>query len=63
MSAFRSKQLKKLAFWISECRQPVAINETYFIEANLDNKGKFERIKKALITFDCEDELIIKSKD
>ena len=30
----------------SECRQPVAINETYFIEANLDNKGKFERIKK-----------------
>lgn len=47
----------------SECRKPVAINETYFIEANPDSKGKFERIKKALTTFGCEDELIIKYQD
>ncbi|MGC9528200.1 MAG: DUF262 domain-containing protein [Limnospira sp.] len=46
----------------NRCRQATAINETYFIEANIDNKGKFERIKKALTIFDCEDELIIKYK-
>jgi uncharacterized protein with ParB-like and HNH nuclease domain len=41
-------------------RQPVAINDTYFIEANFDSIGKFERIKHALTIFDSEDELIIK---
>lgn len=41
-------------------RQPVAINNTYFIEANFDSIGKFERIKHALTIFDFEDELIIK---
>ena len=41
-------------------RQPVAINDTYFIEANFDSIGKFERIKQALTIFDSEDELIIK---
>lgn len=41
-------------------RQPVAINDTYFIEANIDSTGKFERIKFALTVFDCEDELTIK---
>ncbi|WP_353734949.1 HNH endonuclease family protein [Okeania sp. SIO1H4] len=46
----------------SQCRQAAPINETYFIEAHLDSKKKFERIKKALTVFDCEEELIIKYK-
>ncbi len=41
-------------------RQPVAINDTYYIEANIDNMGKFDRIKQALTIFDLEDELMIK---
>ena len=41
-------------------RQAVPINDTYFIEANIDNMGKFDRIKQALTTFDFEDELTIK---
>ncbi len=41
-------------------RQPVPINDTYFIESNIDNNAKFERIKQALTIFDFEDELIIK---
>lgn len=41
-------------------RQAVAINDTYFIEGNIDNIGKFDRIKQALTIFDFEDELIIK---
>ena len=41
-------------------RQPVPINDTYFIESNIDNNGKFERIKQALAIFDFEDELTIK---
>lgn len=41
-------------------RQAVAINDTYFFEANLDNMGKFDRIKYALTLFDSEDELSIK---
>jgi uncharacterized protein with ParB-like and HNH nuclease domain len=44
-------------------RQAVAINETYFIEANLDNKGKFERIKYALNKAGITDELFIKYAD
>jgi len=36
------------------------INDTYFIEGNIDNKGKFDRIKQALTIFDLEDELMIK---
>ena len=45
------------------CRQALPINETYFIESNLDNKGKFERIKRVLTVFDFEDELIIKYRE
>jgi len=45
------------------CRQAIPINETYFIESNLDNKGKFERIKRALTVFDFEDELTIKYRE
>lgn len=41
-------------------RQPVPINDTYYIEANIDNVGKFDRIKLALTTFGFEDELSIK---
>ena len=41
-------------------RQAIPINDTYFIEANIDNMGKFDRIKQALMIFDCEDELSIK---
>jgi len=41
-------------------RQAVPINDTYFIEGNIDNIGKFEKIKHALTIFDSEDELAIK---
>jgi hypothetical protein len=41
-------------------RQAVAINDTYFIEGNIDNISKFEKIKYALTIFDSEDELTIK---
>ncbi len=41
-------------------RQAIAINDTYFIEGNIDNIGKFDRIKQALTIFDFEDELMIK---
>lgn len=43
-------------------RQAVAINDTYYIEGNIDNIGKFEKIKHALTIFDSEDELTIKYK-
>lgn len=41
-------------------RQAIALNDTYFIEGNIDNIGKFDRIKQALTIFDLEDELLIK---
>ena len=41
-------------------RKAVPINDTYFIESNIDNMGKFDRIKQALTIFDIEDELSIK---
>ena len=44
----------------SNTRQAAAINDTYFIEANIDSLGKFDRIKQALTIFDIEDELTIK---
>lgn len=44
----------------SNLRQAVQINDSYFIESNLDNKGKFERIKYALLKFELTDELYIK---
>lgn len=44
----------------SNLRQAIPINDTYFIEANIDNMGKFDRIKHALTIFDLEDELSIK---
>jgi uncharacterized protein with ParB-like and HNH nuclease domain len=47
----------------SRLRQAVPISETYFIEANIDNMGKFDRIKQALTIFGFEDELSIKYAD
>ncbi|KAA6329079.1 hypothetical protein EZS27_022079 [termite gut metagenome] len=41
-------------------RKPAAINDTYFIETNMDSTAKFDKIKLALTFFDIEDELIIK---
>lgn len=41
-------------------RHAVPISDIYFIEANIDNVGKFDRIKQALTTFGFEDELLIK---
>lgn len=42
------------------CRSASAINDTYFVEINLSNYDKFERLKKVLKVFGCEDELTIK---
>ena len=44
----------------TKLRQAAPINDTYFIEANIDSVGKFEKIKYALTLFDFEDELSIK---
>src|SRR5690554_4549492 len=41
-------------------RQAVKINDTYYIEANISNTGKFELIKHALSILDLEDELQVK---
>jgi uncharacterized protein with ParB-like and HNH nuclease domain len=44
-------------------RQPTSLNDTYFIETNIDNVGKFDRIKQALTLFGIEDELLVKYAD
>jgi uncharacterized protein with ParB-like and HNH nuclease domain len=44
-------------------RQAISISDTYFIEANFDSMGKFDRIKHALTIFGFEDELSIKYAD
>ena len=49
--------------YAKDLRQPLLINENYCIEGNIDNIGKFDRIKYALTLFDLEDELIIKYKE
>lgn len=41
-------------------RQAVQLNDTYFIEGNMDNISKFDKIKYALTIFNSEDELLIK---
>ncbi len=33
-------------------RQAIQLNDTYVIEGNIDNNGKFDRIKLALALFD-----------
>lgn len=44
----------------SNTRQAIPLNDTYFIEGNMDNMSKFERIKLALTLFESEEELLIK---
>jgi hypothetical protein len=44
----------------SNTRQPMQISDTYYIEGNIDNVSKFDRIKQALTIFGLEDELLIK---
>lgn len=44
----------------TKLRQAAPINDTYYIEANIDSGGKFDKIKYALTLFDFEDELSIK---
>ncbi len=44
-------------------RQAIPISNNYFMEANIDNIGKFDRIKMALTIFGFEDELMIKYAD
>jgi len=47
----------------STLRDPLKINELYFINNINDSKGKFSKIKEALIAFECVDDLYIKFKD
>lgn len=44
----------------SQLRQPLKISDTYFVEANLDSRNKFERMKMLLTLLDLEDELSVK---
>lgn len=44
-------------------RQPAQINDLYYIETNIDNSGKFDRIKYALSLVNYEDDLFIKYAD
>ncbi len=44
-------------------RQAIQLNENYYIEGNIDNIGKFEKIKHALTLYGFEDELIIKYQE
>jgi uncharacterized protein with ParB-like and HNH nuclease domain len=41
-------------------RQAAPMNDTYFIETNIDNLNKFEKLKNALTIFNYEEELFIK---
>lgn len=43
-----------------QLRQSLQLSEVYFIEANLSNKAKFDRLKYTLETFGITDELFIK---
>jgi hypothetical protein len=46
-----------------DLRQPLALNNTYFIENNYDSRNKVERIKHILNHLDLEDELTIKFRE
>lgn len=45
------------------CREIIALNDTYFIERHMSSKDKFDRIKLLLNAMDLEDELFIKYAD
>ena len=47
----------------ADLRQAIPINDTYFIEGNLDSRNKVQRIKAALTLFNSEDDLYIKYKE
>ena len=59
---FATELLEKLRVTKHEsaCRQPAKLNDTYFIEINISNQMKLERLKIALSVYDAEDDLIIK---
>lgn len=43
-----------------DCREIIALNDTYFIERHMSSKDKFDRIKLLLNAMDLNDELFIK---
>jgi len=45
------------------CREIIALNDTYFIEKHMSSKDKFDRIKILLSAIDLEDELFIRYAD
>ena len=47
----------------SDFRVPQILQSGYFIETNMDSYSKFQLIKKLLITFELEDELLVKYLD
>ncbi|MBK8623052.1 MAG: DUF262 domain-containing protein [Saprospiraceae bacterium] len=62
-SKFMMTELKDLIVLTASketLRFATPINDTYFIEGNLDSNGKFRKLKQILIKFEMEDELIIK---
>ncbi len=43
-----------------DCREAVALNDTYFIEQHMSSKAKFDKIKLVLTAMDLNDDLYIK---
>ena len=50
----------KLSKVTSDFRTPQELENGYFIEVNMDSQSKFNILKKLLVTYDLEDDLIIK---
>jgi uncharacterized protein with ParB-like and HNH nuclease domain len=46
-----------------DCRNPLALNDTYFVELHMGSKAKFDRIKFVLAAMNLEDELFIRYSD
>jgi hypothetical protein len=44
-------------------RNPYAINDTYFIESNINTNRKFNKLKRVLLEFDLEDEFTFKYEE
>ena len=55
-----NSQIIKVTKNQSDFRAPQELINGYFIEANIDSNSKFSYLKKMLIVFELEDELIIK---
>jgi len=43
-----------------DLRTPYQINDSYYIESNIDNNSKFRRLKRLLNEFEYQDELVLK---